>query len=263
MPPRAPKSPPPPKPWVRAAAGRHRSSDERFTLESDGGGRWFVTDDRELDELGLARTTGPFATLDAAKAAADAIRDRKPEASPFAARLAEVAARPRATRATRATQPVGSVGFDHRDQATQPATEGRVPPPDPAPSPRTWLDDLEAQDGDEARRARRLVDALARDGIRDGEALVRRDLLGGDPAIATRLLARDLLAALATLRDPSTLQVLEAVMDVLASSPKHGVLPGWELTERDGPSDGPRRLRPTGADLEAAARDGNAPRRTP
>src|SRR5690349_3755479 len=90
-----PKKEVPPKPWQRAEAGRYRSSDDRFTLQSEASGRWFVTDAESLDELGLARTTGPYATLDEAKAGADAAREHAPEASPFAERIAEAASKPR------------------------------------------------------------------------------------------------------------------------------------------------------------------------
>jgi hypothetical protein len=268
--PRTPKPPPPPKPWVRAEAGRHRSSDDRFTLESDGGGRWFVTDAETLDELGLARTTGPFATLDAAKAGAEAARANPTEASPLAARIAEAATRPKpakepassgaATAKERAARSAPTATPDQgAKRASKPAPEASdapsaerpaAPPKQPRP---TWLDELDAGDRDRATRARRLIAALEREGISGAEALVRRDLLGGTPAVAMRLLARDVLAALARLKDPSALQVAEAVAGVLATSPRRGGLPGWELVERDGPAGERRPLRLSEDDLRAVA----------
>lgn len=247
---RTPKPPPPPKPWRRVEAGRYGSSDDRFTLESDGGGRWFVTDSAVLDELGLARTTGPFASLDAAKAAADAARARPADPSPLATRIAEAAARPRAA------APVPAA----LKSMPAPAPPGLTPaaevaPSRPMPPPRTWLDDLADADRDDAMRARRLIAALERGGVGDAEALVRRDLLGGTPAVATRLLARAVLDAIAGLRDPSAAHVAEAVAAVLGSSPKRAGLPGWDLVERDGPDGGRRSLRVTADDLRAAAED--------
>jgi hypothetical protein len=273
---RKPKAPPPPKPWQRAEAGRYRSSDGRFTLES-GGGAWFVTDDQTLDELGLARTTGPFATLEAAKAAADGARGLPAEASPLAARIAEAAARPKAESVARPKsgpkRPAAEAGVrvtveagvrptvvPPRDPASEPEAALALGPepasratPEPEPPPRTWLDDLMDADRNGAIRASKLIAALERDGVTDAEAIVRRDLLGGAPAVATRLLARAVLAALASLRDPSAAQVAEAVAAAIASSPKRAGLPGWELTERDGPTAERRSLRLTADDLRAAA----------
>jgi hypothetical protein len=60
---------------VRDRAGAYRSEDGRFTVENDG--RWNVRDDKEHDELGLPRVLGPFATLDAARAAIAEARARK------------------------------------------------------------------------------------------------------------------------------------------------------------------------------------------
>ena len=265
-----PGPPKPPKAWQRAAPGRYRSLDERFTLESDGGGRWFVTDEGELDELGLARTTGPFPTLDAAKAAADAVRDAPAEPSPLAARIAEAAARPRAEAgrsttahaASRSTKARGASRAATAASSSGPAAAAEpvaAPPPNPRsrrqpdPAVRTWLDELDEADRDAAVRARKLIAALEREGVTDAEPLVRRELLGGAPAVATRLLARAILAAVARLKDPSAVEVALAVASALASSPKRAGLPGWELTERDGFRGERRPLRLSADDLRSAA----------
>ena len=228
-----PVTPRPVKPWQRVEAGRYRSSDERFTLASDGGGRWFVTDEAELDDLGLARIIGPFATLDAAKAATGDVRSHPATTSPLAARIAETASRPR--RAVTGRAPA---------RATRPDA-----PPQVAPPPRTWLDDLAERDPEAAGRARRLLDALAEAGIADADALVRRDVLGDTPAVAASLLARTLVAAVTGLRDPRPADIVEAVAAVLAGSPARDGLPGWELVERDGPAGRTRRLRLVPDDL--------------
>ena len=243
--PRAKKEPPPPKPWQRAEAGRYRSSDDRFTLESEGSGRWFVTDAEALDELGLARTSGPYATLDEAKAAADAARERAPEASPFADRIKEAASKPR-------RRPLSVVPDREAPDAEAEREPGPVPEPEPEPPKRTWLDELEDRDRETAARARRMIAVLEREGIDDAESLVRRDILGNEPIVATRLAARDVLAAIARLDDPSPAEVAVAVADVLAASRKRSGLPGWRMVERGGPDGEERGLRLTPDDLRDA-----------
>jgi hypothetical protein len=227
-------APKPVPPWRRAEAGQYRSSDERFAISSEGPSRWFITDDEELDELGLARTVGPYDTLDDAKAAADARRDESPAASPLAERMAKGAKPPKADGATKRTRAAPE------------------PKPKPAPPPtKTWLDKLEDDDRDAARRARRLISALEDEGIADADALVRRDVLGGQPAVAARLLARDILDAVGKSTKPESL--IEAVVEVLGSSKARRSLPGWELVERDGPTDEPRVIRLVPGDLKDAA----------
>jgi len=227
-------APKPEPPWKRAEAGRYRSSDERFTISSEGPSRWFITDEQELDELGLARTVGPYDTLDDAKAAADDRRGTVPAASPLADRSAK-----------------GGKAEEGRGAAARPK-----PPPEPKPKPappppKTWLDKLEDEDRDAARRARRLISALEDEGIADADALVRRDVLGGQPVVAARLLARDILEAIGDSSKPQT--VIDAVTEVLGSSKARRGLPGWKLVERDGPTDEPRTIRLVPSDLKDAA----------
>jgi hypothetical protein len=249
-----PKKDQPPKPWQRAVAGRYVSSDERFTLETEGAGRWFVTDAESLDELGLARTTGPHATLDEAKAAADAVREHAPEASPFADRIREAASKPKRRRLSAvpdAERPPAADSEPHEDQAED-ADEEPEPEPESEPPKRTWLDDLEDRDREAAARARQLIASLEREGLDDGDSLVRRDILGNEPIVATRLAARAVLAAIAGLDDPTPIEVAAAVADVLAASRKRSGLPGWRLVERDGTSGEERGIRLTPDDLRAA-----------
>lgn len=265
---REPREQPPKtaRPWQRAEAGRYRSSDERFTLESDGGGRWFVTDAEELDELGLARTTGPFPTLDAAKSAAGEARGRPAAASPLAKRLRDAGGGSRGESREAAARAGTSARRAGREPAGEPEPSRRSrsagserPDPQPAPPPRSWLDELEDRDPAGGRRARRIVEALVREGVADADTLVRRDVLGDDPVVARRLLARDLLAAVAALREPSAEDLLEAILSVAASSPRRRGLPGWELVERDGPEGRQRTLRPTLDDLRRAAGERDEP----
>jgi hypothetical protein len=233
---RTPK-PKPARPWQRAAAGVYRSSDDRFAIASEGPSRWFITDEAERDELGLARTVGPFATLDDARSAAEARRDQAPEASPLAGRLAD--------KGTKA----GAKAGGKREPARRAPAE---PPPPPPPPPRTWLDKLAEADRAAARRARRLIATLEEEGITDAEALVRRDLTGNQPAVATRLLAREILAAVGTATKDDA--VLEAILGALATSLAGRGLPGWELVERDGPTGEARPIRLVPADLREAGK---------
>lgn len=57
----------------REHAGSYRTADGRFTVEQTSSG-WLVMDGEQTDELGLALARGPFATIDAAKAAISAAR---------------------------------------------------------------------------------------------------------------------------------------------------------------------------------------------
>jgi hypothetical protein len=126
-------------------------------------------------------------------------------------------------------------------------------PKPPPPPPKTWLDKLEDDDREAARRARRLIAALEDEGIADADALVKRDVTGNQPVVAARLLARELLGAVGNMTKPDT--VLEAVVEALGSSKVRRGLPGWELIERDGPTDATRVIRLLSSDLKAARRD--------
>ncbi len=226
--------PKPVPPWKRAEAGVYQSSDERFSIQSEGPSRWFITDEEQHDELGLARTIGPFETLDAAKAGAEAFRDEAPATSPLAGRLAKEGTSP-------------GRGGSRAKAKPQPAEPKAPPPP-----PKTWLDKLEDNDREAARHARRLIAALEDEGIEDADALVRRDITGNQPVIAARLLAREILAAVGTATKPES--VVEAVVEALGSSRVRRGLPGWELIERDGPSDEERVIRLVPRDLRDAAK---------
>jgi hypothetical protein len=226
-------APKPVPPWKRAEAGKYRSSDERFTISSEGPSRWFITDDEEQDELGLARTVGPFDTLDDAKAAAEARRGAAPAESPLAERIAKDG-----------KAPTGR-GAGARSKAPEPKPKAAETPP------KTWLDTLEDDDREVARRARRLISALEAEGISDADSLVRRDVMGNQPVVAARLLARDILAAVGRVSKPES--VIEAVVEVLGASKARRGLPGWELVERDGPTEEPRVIRLVPSDLRDAA----------
>jgi hypothetical protein len=295
-----PKAPKPPKPW-RREDGAYRSVDDRFTIEGGGAGRWFLTDAEALDELGLARTLGPYDTLDEAKAAADGQRGQGTQASPLAERLA--AAKTKTAPAGRAKAGPKSTTSDEPDEADAPDEEDAPDEPDEAkprpaparrtparkPPPRTWLDELGDDDPEAAARARRAIAALEHLGLDDADGVVRRDVLGRQPAIAARLLGRAVSAALRTRLEPGDMasaakaavpgpmktlrdadeaalaayaafvaaRVLEAVLEVVTGTDRaEGAgrdLPGWRLIERpaarDGADDMPRRLIVTPSDV--------------
>jgi hypothetical protein len=230
-----PAKPKPVPPWKRAEAGVYASSDERFSIRSEGPSRWFITDAEQHDELGLARTVGPFDTLDGAKAAAEALRDEAPATSPLAGRLAKDGASPT------------------RGGGRAKAKPERAEPKPTPPPPRDWLDKLEDDDRDAARRARRLIAALEEEGIADADALVKRDVTGNQPVVAARLLARELIDAVGGATKPDAL--LGAVIETLTSARAQRGLPHWELVERDGPTGEERVIRLVPRDLRDAAAD--------
>jgi len=286
-----PKAPKPPKPW-RREDGAYRSADERFTIEGGGAGRWFLTDAEALDELGLARTLGPYDTLDEAKAAADGQREAGRKASPLAERLAAAKARPKLKPAKTgpATAKPDSTDADAPEDDEPPARPPSKRSPAPKPPPRTWLDELADDDPDAAARARRAIAALETLGVGDADGVVRRDVLGRQPAIAARLIGRSVAAALRTSLEPADLasaaktalpgpmkklrdaddaalaayaafvasRVLEAILEVVTGADRaEGAgrdLPGWRLIERpaarDGADDMPRRLIVTPSDVK-------------
>ena len=54
---------------------------------------------------------------------------------------------------------------------------------------------------------------------------MRRDITGNQPVVASRLLAREILAAVGTATKPNS--VVEAVVEALGSSKVRRGLPGW------------------------------------
>ena len=262
--PRAPKRPKPPKPWERETPGRYRSSDGRFTIDQEGAGRWFVIDREQQDELGLARTLGPFDTLDDAKAKADEQRAAAAEESPLRARLADAAAKPKLT-VMAGGRPKADGAADDRRPGEAATAE---PPPPPKPKP-TWLDRLPAAD---QRRARAWIEALEGLGVAKAEQIVRRDIEGGVPAVATAVLARALARAALTPSEGRELarmaarlerggakdedirayaalvaeDVLERALAVLSARERDpdapSRLPGWRLVEVEAEGAGGRRL---------------------
>lgn len=196
---------------IRESAGRYGTADERFVVEQESPGAWYVADALQADELGLPLLRGPYATLAEARTA---IADARSSSAPA----------PRA-----------------KVTPTSP-TPARKPTPKqtlkPAPKPRSWLDELSSEQRKEAQRLIRELTALT---IDDAEAVVRRELDSEAPAIATVLLRRALTDRLG--RDAD----VDAIVDVLTGEgfdKDRGRPPrGWRLVELD------ERGRPTGREI--------------
>ena len=246
--------------WRRADAGSYRSADERFSIDSEGSGRWFLRDAEQPDDFGQPRTTGPYATLDDAKAAAEDQRQHAPQPSPLTSRLGG-----------RGERRPG------RPRAGTPARTGSASKPTAAPKRKTWLNRLGERDRAAARRARVLVRALDDAGIANAEQLVRKDVEGGRPAVTEAALAAALRGAVAAALEPGTLvpaarrrvpgldadeddliafaafvasRVVEAMLGEISVGEGHEQrtreLPGWRLTEDSGEA---RRLVVTPSDV--------------
>jgi ribosomal protein S18 acetylase RimI-like enzyme len=122
----------------RASAGSYRTPDGRFTVEQ-ASGRWLVIDGEQVDDLGLPLTRGPFATLDAARAAIADARQGPAPTSGLPDRMATLRRVDR--RSPRPGTPSGSARA-----ARKPA----APPRQPA-SPRPEIRTYRAGEGAELR----------------------------------------------------------------------------------------------------------------
>jgi hypothetical protein len=213
-----PKKPEDPYRLVRETAGRYRSVDERFVVEQESPGAWYVADSLHTDDLGLPLLRGPFATLDAARQGAAGARDSKAPTSP------------------KRTKPARKADGKADGKTEREAEAPKAPPPEPT----SWLDALPP---DEQRAARRLVGTIERAGVEGAEDLARRELESSAPVVALELLAR----ALANRADDGRLTPEDAV-DVLLregfDKDRGRPARGWRLVELD------ERGRPTGRTIE-------------
>lgn len=135
----APKVKPPPDPTKlkREAAGRYVSGDGRFTVEQGSGG-WMVLDAEQVNEFGLPLARGPFAGLDAARAAMEAARSGPAPTSKLAEKIARLPKRS-------ALEPVG-----RGSSRTRAAARRAVPEPAPPPPP-VVIREYRSGDGDALR----------------------------------------------------------------------------------------------------------------
>lgn len=119
-----PVAPPDPTALKRATAGRYVTGDERFTVEQGSNG-WMILDAEHTDDFGLPLVRGPFATLDAAKAALADARSGPAPSSGLATRP------PPAKRGGQAAK--ASKGSAKGQAAAPPKTSRPKPPPEPPP----------------------------------------------------------------------------------------------------------------------------------
>ena len=208
MPPRKRKesAPPDPDKLVRQAAGTYRTADDRFEVRGGTGSGWFLVDSEQTNDFGQELIQGPFATLEAVRAAIPTSRSSK---------ITPIRPQPAARRATK--------GRGSKDKAP-------APPPPPPPS---WIDKLPKQDAAEVRR---LIGTLERDGVGDAESLVRRDREGVGPEIATRLIERRLAEIIDELPErgrEGARELIRRAVEVLtvAGGTRNRDLPGWMLVE--------------------------------
>lgn len=191
---------------IRQAAGTYRTADERFEVRGGAGSEWFLVDADQTNDFGQELIQGPFATLEAVRAAIPSSRSSK---------ITSIRPQPEARRGAKGASP-------------KPKTA--PPPPPPPPS---WIDKLPKQD---AAAIRRLIGTLERDGIGNAESLVRRDREGVGPEIATRLIERQLAEIVDELPErgrEGARELIRRAVEVLtaAGAAPNRDLPGWMLVE--------------------------------
>jgi hypothetical protein len=176
----------------RLGGGRWQTRDERFTIEPQSG-TWVVVDAEQTDDLGLPLVRGPFASLGAAKVGIATARDAEPATSPLAAKLRD---RPAAKSSEDDDRPrkkgagSGKSAAAEAGSPAKPAKAAKRAEPEPPAEPR-WMLALESAD---RRRAKRMIDALAKAGASDPEGIARRDIVGEVPAAAAFAIARAIKA---------------------------------------------------------------------
>jgi hypothetical protein len=237
----------------RLGGGRWQTRDARFTIEPQSG-TWVVVDAEQTDDFGMALVRGPFPSLTAAKEAIASSRASAPAESPLVERIERrrtappkdpaPTTPPPKKRPLKRAAPDDERAAPDDDRAPSPDHTGsgrrgsRAPEAVPtsrsrsaaarpgaeAPSEPRWLTDLEpGQRG----RARRLVARLVEDGIADAEGLVRRDVVGGVPALAAAALGRR-LADLGAHATPSD------VAELLADGRDERLDVRWRLVDGEG-----------------------------
>lgn len=186
---------------IREAAGSYRTADDRFEAREAGVG-WYLVDTTQQNEFGQELLHGPYDTLKDVRAAIPSARTSK-------------------------VTPIRPPKTGHAKKTHAAATEPKAPPPP------TWIEQLPDAD---ARRVRRLIKALEREGLSDVEQLVRRDREGLGPAIAEELITRRLAAlieGLPAVERTAAESLIGTVVEILTAngSPGRDGLPGWALVE--------------------------------
>ena len=122
-----PRQPVGPATFKRQGAGLYATTDGRFTIEQASGG-WMLTDAEQVNELGMPLVRGPFATLVAAREAAEIARGGPAPTSDLAARMAALPPRPPREAATA------------MPEVDEPPAGQPAPEPEPPVLIREWQD---------------------------------------------------------------------------------------------------------------------------
>jgi len=155
-----PRQPAPPTTFKRQEPGLYATVDARFVIEQASSG-WMLTDAQQANELGMPLVRGPFATLAAARAAAEVARGGPAPTSDLAARMAALPPRPegQAPRSGAGADEPGAdepgtqeLGADGRG-AEEPSPEPEAPEPPPV-----LIREWRAADGPPLRRLWDLLD---------------------------------------------------------------------------------------------------------
>ncbi len=173
---RTPREKPPPDPTKlkREAAGRYVSGDGRFTVEQGSGG-WMVLDADQTNEFGLPLARGPFAGLDAARAAMETARAGPAPTSTLTAKIARLPPkRAGGTDEASGTKRAASKRESERAQASTGAPgPGTELAPEPEPAPPTPVEIREYRSGD-GPALRALWAGVGFDSPGDDDASLRR-----------------------------------------------------------------------------------------
>ena len=208
----------------RETAGRYRSADGRFTVESQGANDWYVADEEQVDQLGQPVLRGPYPSLAAAREAV-AEAGGKPVVGRELPKVKSTSGQAKPARTAAKAQ-------SQRDDGRAAASSKRASPAE-AKVP-AWLADI---DPERRNSAKQMANELAGLGLDDPEQLVADDFRSDEPLIAEAVLARRLRERLGSDKD------VGAVLDILRDEgfrPGAGRPPfGWRLIELD------RQGRPT------------------
>jgi hypothetical protein len=229
----------------RLGGGRWQTRDERFTIEPQSG-TWVIVDAEQTDDLGLPLVRGPFRSLTDAKAAIEGARTGGPTESPLAERLDEARRRPASKVKPTHTPTDGQTKASPTKAASGRSKSESAAAPETPPEPR-WVAELGSAD---RRRARQLIEKLDALGIGDAEGLVRRDLVGNVPSIASVAVANHLVDALGratTKGTRSPVDLLEDLVKALVDGKDEELDVRWRLVDDDG-----RPIGLTARDIRAA-----------
>lgn len=216
----------------RVGGGRWQTRDGRFAIEPQSG-TWALVDSEQTDDLGLPLVRGPFRSLTEAKEAIAAARTGGPAPSPLEERLAEAKLRAPAAATGKASGKAAG-GKTRKRGAGGPSAAESDDADEPAePAEPRWLTDLPRA---EATRARELIAKLVAAGIRDAEARVRADVVGGVPTVASTAIALHIRSMIddAGTGDDASERLAADVAELLAGDRDRTFDVEWRLVDGDG-----------------------------